>query len=106
MAAEYDGTTRSGKQIEPERWESILRALLITVSTVSTHWMFAILPCYCLPPCGWFIGSRPSTGSGLTAAAMLLKFRGLRESQWTAPARLLHHFQFRDSWDSLPSSDG
>jgi exopolyphosphatase/guanosine-5'-triphosphate,3'-diphosphate pyrophosphatase len=27
MAAEYDGSTRSGKQIESERWESILRAV-------------------------------------------------------------------------------
>ncbi len=59
MAAEHDGSTRSGKQIESERWESIGRAVAhyhvdmkhaLDVRDAALSLFSALRPVHCLPP--------------------------------------------------------
>jgi exopolyphosphatase/guanosine-5'-triphosphate,3'-diphosphate pyrophosphatase len=71
MAADYDRSTRSGKQIESERWESILKAVdhyridrkhAIDVRNAATTLFSALHSVHRLPP---------EYGEWLAAAAML-----------------------------------
>jgi exopolyphosphatase/guanosine-5'-triphosphate,3'-diphosphate pyrophosphatase len=71
MAAEYDRSTRSGKQIESERWDSIIQAVThygvnmkhaLDVRTAAMDLFLALKPVHGLPP---------EFGEWLSAAAML-----------------------------------
>src|SRR5205807_4882937 len=71
MAADYDRSTRSGKQIESERWESILKAVdhyhidrkhAMAVRDAATSLFSALRSVHRLPP---------EYGEWLSAAAML-----------------------------------
>lgn len=71
MAADYDRSTRSGKQIESERWESILKAVdryridlkhAMDVRNAATSLFSTLRPVHRLPP---------EYGEWLSAAAML-----------------------------------
>ncbi len=71
MAADYDRSTRSGRQIESERWESILKAIdhyhidrkhALDVREAATFLFSSLRSVHCLPP---------EYGEWLSAAAML-----------------------------------
>jgi exopolyphosphatase / guanosine-5'-triphosphate,3'-diphosphate pyrophosphatase len=71
MAADYDGSTRSGRQIESERWESILKAVqhyhidpkhALDVRNSATFLFSSLRSVHTLPP---------EYGEWLSAAAML-----------------------------------
>ena len=97
MAAEYDRSTRSGKQIESERWDSLRAAVAhyqvdmhhaMQVRESAMYLFKALEPVHRLPP---------EYREWLSAAAMLYEVGRLREPQWQAPAHALHHFALRDS---------
>ena len=94
MAADYDRSTRSGRQIESERWESIMKAVdhygvdrkhALDVRDSATLLFTALRSVHRLPP---------EYHEWLSAAAMLYEVGRLRESQWPPSSRPLRHFEF------------
>ena len=94
MAADYDRSTRSGRQIESERWESIMRAVdhyrvdrkhALDVRDSATLLFSALRSVH-----------RLAAGIRRMALGRGHALRGgrLRESQWTPSPRPLHHFEF------------
>ncbi len=91
MAAEYDRSTRSGKHIESERWDSIRAAVAhyrvdmdhaLQVREAAMHLFKTLKSVHRLAArvCGMAVGGGDAVRS-----------RRLRESQRAAPPRLLHH---------------
>ena len=98
MAAEHDRSTRSGRQIESERWESITKAV--------THYRVDMKHALDVRDSAMFLFSalafcaRPRARISRMALRRCDALRGgrLRQPQRPSPSHLLHHFEFGDSW--------
>ena len=91
MAAEYDRSTRSGKHIESERWDSIRAAVAhyrvdmdhaLQVRDSAMHLFKTLKSMHRLPP---------EYAEWISAAAMLYEVGDYVNRNGTAPPRLLHH---------------